>query len=145
MGRWMELLRKKPPDPLSYSDREPLRVAEGWPEGLLSAADFLPPEHRREFPWLCRVQKGSPDYDGEEMWLDPLEAGLLLEEFRRFRRLCHRREFIRGLDGVAMYEQWLTNRHSYHPEPDEFEAGLDFVGNCLQRAFDEGLWVWLTT
>src|SRR2546428_154727 len=115
MGRWMEIVREQPPEGQRYHDGvyQQLVAGEAAPYPLMHASRRVcqanPGQRevvRKEFPTLEKVRVDSPQYVDEDLWLTSQEAGRLLEELRRLRRVCRWEEFIHGLDGQATYEQW---------------------------------------
>lgn len=149
MGKWMELVNVyykkldvqwKP----AWDDWEesvsPRVVGATWPYGIMWAAEALGPKGQVHFPMLFRVARVSDAYVDESLWLRPEEAELLLDEFRRLRRLCRHEEFIPGVDAQQVHENW---RDDYFTSPDEFEAYLDKEEHLLTQAIEHDYWIHL--
>ena len=144
MGRWTEVVRIQPPKLERHHDdryRE-LIVGQIAPHPLMSAFDTLcrsSPGHRllieKEFPLLERIRAYSPAYVDEDLWLTSAEAGQLVEELLRMRRICRREEFISGLDGRVAYENWRDG------QMEAFETWVDKINELLAAAAGSGYWV----
>ena len=138
MGRWLEVLRDRPPDSADgYTERRPSIVAEIAPHPLLRAARCLGREHRKSFPALDLVREDSPAYIDEWLWLDERQAREVLAELRQIRRICRREAFLAGLDGRRYYDLWRDG-----DSPENFEAWLDRIEQALGA--EGGRWVLLT-
>jgi hypothetical protein len=138
MGKWLEVLREKPPaEADGYFKRRPSIVAELAPHPLLWAGRCLSRAHRTLFPTLDLVRQDSTAYVDECLSLDELQTKELLRELRRVRRICRRQEFIAGLDGQRFYELWRNGE-----TPEAFEAWLDTIENALD--VESGRWVYLS-
>jgi hypothetical protein len=140
MGKWMEVLKEKPPpgeDDLTR--REPLIIGEIFPYPLMRAGQCLKRDWRSLFPTLARVRLRSPAYVGEWLWLDSREAERRLDELRRIRRLCHRQEFLEGFDGPRYYEFWRQD-----DAQERFEGWLDQIESLLASAVTGDCWVLLS-
>ena len=139
MGGWLEVLSRRPPtDADGYSQRRSLIVGELACHPLVKASRYLGREHREIFPTLARVCVDSPAYDGESLWLDDRQAGELLAEFRRVRRIGRWEEYFTGLDGHHYYDLWREGE-----DPEDFEARLDRI-EALLSAAEGGGWVHLS-
>jgi hypothetical protein len=145
MGRWMEVVRKQPPEGKRQHspEYETLVVGAIAPHPLLSAARAIEVGSRRSghsanqfFPMLARVELTSPSYVDEDLWLLPDEVEGLLDEFRRLRRVCQHQEFVPDLDSRKAYAVWRGLRPSA-----EFEAWLDQIEALLSQAAEGGYWV----
>src|SRR3954452_1798211 len=106
MGKWLDVVslyyatldvQWKPAWDYWEESLSPTIFGELAPYGLMFAADALGPKGRKHFPMLSRVRAGSDAYVDESLWLRPAEVVVLLEEFRRLRKLCHEQEFIEGV------------------------------------------------
>jgi hypothetical protein len=130
MGRWLELLRERPPlGADDYAQRRSLLIGEIAPHPLLWAALCLSRERRQLFPALDRVREDSTDYIDEKLWLDARQAGELLQELRRLRRTCQRQKFLTGMDGRRYYDLWRRGE-----SPEQFEEWLDQIEALLAAA-----------
>jgi hypothetical protein len=145
VGRWMEVVRRQPPQGHRHHDQayEELIVREIAPHPLMHAfgAPCQANAGKREviqksFPALEAVGLGSPRYTDEDLWLNADELGQLLEEIRRLRRVCRRGEYIPGIDGAASYETWRNS-----DRPEDFDSGLDRIEAILVDAHRSGYWV----
>ena len=136
MGRWMEVLRRRPPPGAMLPDYRPDILGEAVPYPLLDATRRMPKALRPQFPQLCRVQLRSEFYEDEEQFLSSREAGLLLEELLLLRRLCRREAFLPGFDAAKFYQFWRGLQ-----DAGQFEASLNHVEDQLQLAVREGAWV----
>jgi hypothetical protein len=132
MGRWMEVLRERPAESDDYDARAPLRLDELAPHPLLNAAHALRSASELRFPALHSVRLGSPEYEGEELWLSTTEAEAVLSDLRGLRALCRRESFVTGLDGVAVYERWKNTSAAA-----DFERHLDGIETALALAVSE--------
>jgi hypothetical protein len=129
MGKWMEVLRERPPDTLEHSGRLPLILAEIAPNPLMEAGCHLG-SYRSHFPMLDLVRRDSPAYVDEWLWLDRDSMDQLLAELRRIRRICRREEFLTGLDGPRYHELWRGNDlpETFEAWSDKLEAALGVEG-----------------
>ena len=137
MGKWMEVLSRRPGDTVGYAGRRPLILAEMAPHPLLQAGLCLGREHRGLFPMLDLIRMDSPAYVDEWLWLDEVHMAELLAELRRVRRIGRREEFLPGLDGRRYYDLWRRD-----DDPRAFEAWLDQIEVVL--GLEGGRWALLT-
>jgi hypothetical protein len=142
MGRWMEVVRAQPPQGQRDHDEsyERLVVGQIAPNPLMRAFDELcranPGKHgivSKHFPMLEAVGTNSSRYVDEDLWLDSAEAGRLIEEFQKLRRVCRREEFITALDGPATYEAWRGSDRQ-----EDFDGWLDGIELLLRSAAASG-------
>jgi hypothetical protein len=136
MGKWLEILRERPPETLDRSGRLPLILAEISPQPLMEAGRHLGP-HRPKFPMLDLVRQDSSAYVDEWLWLDREQMDALLAELRRVRLIGRREEFLTVFDGQRYYDLW---RGSSAPEP--FEVWLNRIEKVLGAA--NGRWALLS-
>ena len=127
MGRWMEVLRERPPIEKGRESPEWVPLREGVaPHPLLNAAGAVRSPAEAHFPALYRVRLGSPEYEDEELWLSAAEAESLLADFRRLRAVCRRESFIPGLDGAEVYGRWrgAASASDFERQLDDLDADL---------------------
>lgn len=133
MGRYLEVLKERPPEGATWEERRALSVKEVYPHAALELRRCLRGAGRAAFPMLWRVGYDSEEYVNESLWLDAEEAGTLLAEIQRVRRVCRREEFVHGIDGMALWEAWSTWR-----EEGETDALLDEIEGALALAVGRG-------
>ena len=139
MGRWMEVVRERPPDAENFLERRrPLILGEIAPNPLIEATRRLPTEARSDFPFLDRTRIDSGAYDGEELWIDSIEAEGLLKDFRRFRQVCRFEAFVKGVKAENLVEHWRGGT-----DHQEFDRWLDKIEGLLDLAVRERAWVYL--
>jgi hypothetical protein len=134
----MEVVRAQPPQGQRSHDEsyEKLVVGEIASHPLMHAFDRLCQANpgkreiiRKHFPMLEAVGLNSNRYVDEDLWLDAVEVGRLLEEFQRLRRVCRREEFITALDGSVTYEAWRSSERR-----EDFDGSLDGIEALLRKA-----------
>jgi len=128
VGRWFEIRSDAPSD--AWPLPQEAVVREGAPYPLIRVAPLLGRALRAEFPQISRTWVGSGAYDGELLWLTAAEVSILSEEWSRFTRICRREEFIRGLDGRALFERLRESSL----EPARLEEDLIEFGGWLSKA-----------
>jgi hypothetical protein len=142
MGRWMEVVRAQPPQGQRCHDEsyERLVVGEIAPHPLMYAFGALCQANpgkreviRKCFPMLEAVGLNSNRYVDEDLWLDAVEVGQLIEEFQRLRRLCRRQECVTTLDGPTTYEAWRSSERR-----EDFDRSLDEIEALLGKAVASG-------
>lgn len=125
-------------NPYSYSQEKIL--GETAPHPLMEAAQAVPHDYRDEFPLLIHVCPWIVShYNDESLWIEPDRVGQLLEEYRRLRRICERREFLRGVDGVTVLKHWQGRS-----EASWFNKNVSEIEELLALAQARGAWVHLT-
>jgi len=122
----MQVLRGRQSDDRAIENEV---VAETAPHVLMHAFRSLCQANpgRRElianqFPMLETVGIGSDRYADENLWLEPDETGLLVQELEKLRRLCRREEYVESLDGPATYIAWRGAE-----QPEDFDKWLDDI------------------
>jgi hypothetical protein len=137
MGRWMEVLRERPPAGEPYLTTRPDSIVDAVaPHPLIYAARYLGRAARTTFPMLNRVYFKSDAYVDEDLWLDAMETGQLLEELRRLRKVCHYEQFLPALDGRVLFSRWCGD-----DDPTAFEQHLDRIESLLQTATQNQFWI----
>lgn len=144
MGRWMEIIKRKPTESewQSYERKQRLIVDETTPYPLLDAVDALRRaglgkiQAKDEFPVLCKIQINSGHYIDEDLWLDSEETHDLLDELTKIRRITKRKEFITSVDGELVMKFWIDCRGI-----EKFEEHLDYIERMLRMAFENEYWI----
>jgi hypothetical protein len=145
VGRWMEVVRRQPPQGHRHHDQayEELIVREIAPHPLMHAFGALCQVNagqreviQKSFPTLEAVGLGSPRYIDDDLWLNADDLGKLVEEFRRLRRVCGREEFVPRIDAATCYETWRKS-----DGPADFDSWLDRIEAMLVDAHRSGHWV----
>jgi len=109
---------------LSSRERDRYLISEISPSALIDATFALRGKAELEFPILFHLRRGRSLQDWEKLL--PQQVSQLFEEFLRLRRLCNREEFITGVSGPAVYEEWRGSM-----EVAEFEEYLDHMQSDL--------------
>jgi hypothetical protein len=137
MGRWMEVLRERPPAGEPYLTTRPDIIVDAIaPHPLIYVARYLGRTARANFPMLNRVYFESDAYVDEDLWLDATEASQLLDELRRLRQVCHYEQFIPGLDGRVVLSRWCGD-----DDLTAFEQHLVRIESLLQTAAENQFWI----
>jgi hypothetical protein len=136
MGRWMEVLRERPPRGESYEETRPeIIFGEIAPHPLIYAAHHLGRAGRTAFPMLKYVYFASDAYVDEDLWLTASEATQVLDELRLLRQVCRYEHFIPGLEGRLLFSRWCDDN------PTIFNEHLNQIEYLLQIASQNQFWV----
>lgn len=142
MGRWMEVLRRRPPHGAESTSDEYQGDILGaiTPHPLIHAYEHLPKDLREQFPMLKKIRLRSDAYVDECLLLSPEEVRRVEEEYYRLRRLVRGEESLyfsgRRFDG----ERFMTRWRGWGSAPD-FEEHLRRIDRLLQQAVCENAWL----
>ena len=145
MGRWMEVLSRRPVNGAAalldeYGDSV---IGEIAPNPLLHAHRILPTEVRHHFPMLERITLKSSGYDNDaqQILLEPEDVVELDREFYYLRRLCRGEESL-YLAGRP-FDYYMTRWRGQNT-PEEFESWVSEIERLIQIAIVAKAWIMLS-